>query len=223
MCAEIRIAIVPLATAAGWIGQACFFSRFLIQWLASERARASVAPRAFWWLSLCGSVLVSVYAIQRGQPVMLVSLVIGGAIAVRNLTLRHDRSRRSGAEGPWLLALALLLVAILVAVELATTERILGTSWRWASIGILGQTLWVARFPLQWWSSERSGSSEFPPSFWWTSLAGNLILLAYALHLQDAVFVLGFLPGPVIQARNLMLARGARLGRSSTTRVRSHR
>jgi lipid-A-disaccharide synthase-like uncharacterized protein len=218
VCPEVASTIVPLATAAGWIGQACFFSRVLIQWVASERARASVAPRTFWWLSLCGSLLVSGYAIERGQPVMLVSLVIGGAIAVRNLTLRDDRSRRAHrtrAEGLWLLALALVLVAALITAELATSEKILGSSWPWTTIGILGQTLWVARFPLQWWSSERSGSSQFPVSFWWTSLAGNLLLLAYALHLRDTVFVLGFVLGPVIQARNLILARGAKVDRSS--------
>jgi lipid-A-disaccharide synthase-like uncharacterized protein len=172
-----------------------------------------MAPRTFWWLSLCGSVLVSAYAVQCGQPVMLVSLVIGGAIAVRNLALGHGRFR---AEGPWLLALALLLVAVLAGAELATSKWILGQSRAWTSIGLLGQMLWVARFPLQWWASERSGSSQFPASFWWTSLAGNLLLLIYALHLQDAVFVLGFLPGPVIQARNLMLVRDSRLRRSSS-------
>jgi lipid-A-disaccharide synthase-like uncharacterized protein len=58
--------------------------------------------------------------------------------------------------------------------------------------------------------SERAGRSHFPPAFWWLSLAGNGFLLAYALHLRDPVFVLGYLPGPLIQARNLVLARDPR-------------
>jgi lipid-A-disaccharide synthase-like uncharacterized protein len=133
--------------------------------------------------------------------------LIGGAIAVRNLTLRADRPR---ADGPWVLVTAFLLVAILVAAELASSKDLLGASAVWASIGIVGQAIWVARFPIQWWASERSGSSRFPVAFWWTSLAGNLLLLLYALHLRDPVFVLGFVLGPVIQARNLVLARGSR-------------
>ena len=49
--------------AAGWIGQACFFSRFFLQWVASERARRSIVPPAFWWLTLAGAVLMSAYAV----------------------------------------------------------------------------------------------------------------------------------------------------------------
>ncbi len=200
-------AIAPVMTAAGLLGQGCFFARFFLQWLASEKARASIVPRAFWWFSLGGSILVGGYALQHGEPVLLVSLVVGAAIALRNLSLGSGRRL---ADAPWLAALALLLFALLIAAELLTSERILGESRPWTALALLGQALWVARFPLQWWASERSATSHFPRSFWWTSLAGNLLLLTYALHIQDAVFVLGFLPGPLLQVRNLVLARRSR-------------
>lgn len=212
MVVESAIAVAPMmivtgmtvtgVTVAGWIGQACFFLRFLVQWLESERAKASVVPRSFWWLSLAGSALVAGYAVQEGQYVLLVSLVIGGVIAARNLTLKPGQGR---GESRWILVLAVLMIASLVAAELATDERFLGASFGWAMLGLVGQALWVARFPLQWWISEREGTSRFPPLFWWTSLLGNLMLLAYALHIRDLLFVLAYLPGPIIQARNLML------------------
>lgn len=197
-------AIAPAVVVAGWIGQACFFLRFLVQWLAAEKARASVVPRSFWWLSLAGSVLVTGYALERGEYVLLVSLVIGGIISLRNLALRPGRAR---AESAGILVLAILMIAALVAAELATNERFLGASPAWAAVGLVGQALWVARFPLQWWMSEREGESRFPAAFWWTSLAGNLMLLGYAIHIRDLLFVLAYLPGPIIQARNLMLGR----------------
>ncbi len=49
--------------ALGFVGQAMFFSRFLVQWIASERAQRSYVPSAFWWLSLAGGSISLVYAI----------------------------------------------------------------------------------------------------------------------------------------------------------------
>lgn len=196
----------PATLAAGWVGQACFFSRFFLQWLASERARRSVVPRTFWWLSLSGALLMSLYASQRGSTLLLFGFLVSGAIAVRNLTL----AGRPGSSGAALgLAVAVLVVATSLWIELAT-RHVTREPIPWLVIGALGQCLWVARFPLQWWLSERSGVSHFPPAFWWLSLAGNALLLVYAVHLGDPVFVLGFLPGPLLQARNIVLGRGAR-------------
>lgn len=198
--------VAPAFLAAGWLGQACFFARFFVQWLASERARRSVVPGSFWWLSLAGSVLVSFYAVARGTPIFLFGFVVGGAIAVRNLTVGRGDRRLAPR---WGAALAVVLVGALIGLELADERLAREGSRAWLAIGALGQSLWVARFPLQWFLSERAGRSHFPLSFWRLSLAGNVLLLAYALHLRDPVFVLGFLPGPLLQVRNLVLARRA--------------
>ncbi len=72
----------------GFAGQALFASRFIVQWIASERARASVIPLAFWWLSLGGGLLLLVYAIQLGDPVFIVGQSTGAFIYLRNLWLR---------------------------------------------------------------------------------------------------------------------------------------
>ena len=204
--------LVPASVAAGWLGQACFFSRFFVQWLASERAGRSLVPRSFWWLSLGGTVLMSAYSLGRGSTLLLSGFLVGGVIAARNLVLAHSRAR---LDARWFALMALLFVAGLVWSELVDGGLDRAGSAGWLVVGVLGQCLWSARFPLQWVLSERAGRSHFPVAFWWLSLAGNCLLLAYALHLGDAVFVLGFLPGPLLQVRNLMLAeranpRGAR-------------
>lgn len=71
----------------GFFGQALFSARFLVQWIASERARRSVVPRAFWWLSLGGGLTLFLYAIARQDPVFMVGQGAGLAIYVRNLRL----------------------------------------------------------------------------------------------------------------------------------------
>ena len=73
----------------GFLGQASFFSRFLVQWLASERADRSVFPMAFWYLSLSGGLLLLVYALYRRDPVFIVGQLPGVFIYLRNIHLRR--------------------------------------------------------------------------------------------------------------------------------------
>jgi len=85
----------------GFLGQACFFSRFLVQWVTSERAGRSVVPRAFWYLSIAGGAIVLTYAIWRRDPVFIAGQSGGLIVYIRNLVLlrREDRSRaRAGGE-----------------------------------------------------------------------------------------------------------------------------
>ncbi|MGH8196049.1 MAG: lipid-A-disaccharide synthase N-terminal domain-containing protein [Woeseiaceae bacterium] len=78
--------------AVGFIGQALFGARFLVQWLSSERQKRSVIPMAFWYLSLCGGLILLSYAIFRRDPVFVVGQVTGAAIYLRNIQLRfHER------------------------------------------------------------------------------------------------------------------------------------
>ena len=75
----------------------------------------------------------------------------------------------------------------------------------WLVIGLAGQCLFMARFIVQWIHSERQGQSLIPVSFWYLSLIGGLIVLAYGLHKLDPVIILGQLPGTIVYTRNLML------------------
>jgi len=80
----------------------------------------------------------------------------------------------------------------------------------WLAIGLTGNALFFSRFVVQWVASERAGRSYVPVVFWWLSIAGSLVLLLYAIHRRDPVFVLAYLPNCVVYVRNLMLIRAER-------------
>ena len=96
----------PFWLAFGLAGQAAFFSRFLVQWVASERAGESYVPVAFWYLSLLGSVVLLVYAIHRREPVFALGYLPNFVVYTRNLVLLRrtgaggSPSRGGGARGP---------------------------------------------------------------------------------------------------------------------------
>lgn len=71
----------------GFLGQAAFSARFLVQWLISEYKKNSVIPVAFWWLSLIGSFLLLSYAISRRDPVFILGQSFGSIVYIRNLML----------------------------------------------------------------------------------------------------------------------------------------
>lgn len=84
------------------------------------------------------------------------------------------------------------------------------SSTLWLIFGYLGQTLFFSRFFVQWIASERAGKSVVPVAFWFLSLSGGLVLLAYSIWRQDPVFILGQSCGALIYTRNIMLIRRER-------------
>jgi lipid-A-disaccharide synthase-like uncharacterized protein len=83
--------------AVGFVGQAFFFSRFFVQWIASERAGRSVIPMSFWYFSLLGGATLLVYAIHLGDPVFIVGQSTGALIYLRNL---YFRIREESLQSP---------------------------------------------------------------------------------------------------------------------------
>ncbi|OYY81893.1 MAG: lipid-A-disaccharide synthase [Methylophilales bacterium 16-45-9] len=77
----------------------------------------------------------------------------------------------------------------------------------WLMVGLLGQSMFMMRFVVQWIHSERHQKSVIPVSFWYLSLSGGLIVLAYGIHKVEPVIILGQLPGTFVYIRNLMLIR----------------
>lgn len=75
----------------------------------------------------------------------------------------------------------------------------------WVSIGLLGQLAFAARFIVQWIASERAGRSVVPVIFWYFSILGSMVVLAYGLHKADPVIIIGQLPGVLVYSRNLWL------------------
>ncbi len=86
----------------------------------------------------------------------------------------------------------------------------------WLAIGLVGQCLFMMRFIVQWIHSEKHQQSLIPDSFWYLSLSGGLIVLAYGFHREDPVIILGQLPGAVVYSRNLMLIRQKKKSTSTT-------
>lgn len=90
-----------------------------------------------------------------------------------------------------------------------------GYELAWVAIGFGGQALFMMRFVVQWFVSERERRSVIPVSFWWLSIAGAGILLLYAIHRLDPVFILGQSLGFFVYVRNLWLIRAERRPRTA--------
>ena len=80
----------------GLIAQGLFTMRFLVQWIASERAGRSVIPIAFWWFSIAGGLLLLVYALYRKDAVFILGQAFGVFIYLRNLYfVLHEREQKT--------------------------------------------------------------------------------------------------------------------------------
>lgn len=95
---KLHANLTPLIVL-GLIGQAVFMARFVVQWIASERAGESVIPHAFWWLSLGGAGLLFAYAILIADPVFILGQSLGFVIYTRNLVLIRRAGQRAPAIG----------------------------------------------------------------------------------------------------------------------------
>lgn len=209
--------------ALGGAGQICFFFRFLIQWLASERVKRSIVPSVFWRLSLLGSVLMAVYAwLGPHDVVFAAGYVFNMVVYVRNLALAGG-----GAKGLKPLPLTLIALAFAGGAAWAfnhdpkVAEILKNDSAIWIAFGISGQIIWNSRFLLQWIIAERRGRAELPPVFFVVSLFGSVLILTYAIHGGDVILIAGQIPGPIVYGRNLVLQRRAAAG-SPTDPSRSH-
>ena len=81
----------------GFIAQFMFSMRFVVQWLASEKVRASIVPETFWYFSVFGGVLLLAYAIYRMDPVFILGQAAGLVIYARNIYFIWLGKRANGA------------------------------------------------------------------------------------------------------------------------------
>lgn len=89
---------ITIFAIVGFMGQAMFFSRFLVQWIHSEKMGRSSIPVVFWYLSLGGSALVLVYAINRADAVFIIGQLPGFFVYLRNLQLIYRERRLQAAD-----------------------------------------------------------------------------------------------------------------------------
>jgi len=86
---------IPLSwLVLGFLGQALFSMRFLIQWIYSEKHKKSIIPIAFWYFSLAGGITLLSYAILRGDPVFIMGQSLGLFVYIRNLVfVRREKNQ----------------------------------------------------------------------------------------------------------------------------------
>ena len=92
---DVFVARFDFWLAFGIVAQLIFTARFLVQWIASERAGRSTVPLAFWILSIVGGLMTLVYGIQRREAVIIMGQVLAVFIYIRNLMLIF-RNRKRG-------------------------------------------------------------------------------------------------------------------------------
>jgi lipid-A-disaccharide synthase-like uncharacterized protein len=85
--------------AVGFIAQGLFSARFIVQWIASERAGRSIVPLAFWLLSVAGGASLLAYAIWRRDPVFILGQACGLLVYFRNLYLIYRERMRNREKG----------------------------------------------------------------------------------------------------------------------------
>jgi len=82
---DVFLGGVDYGILIGYVAQGMFAMRFVVQWIASERAGRSVVPTAFWVFSIGGGVMLLGYAIYRRDPVFIVGQAFGVFVYLRNL------------------------------------------------------------------------------------------------------------------------------------------
>lgn len=84
----------PLGQTVGWLGNCIFFSRFMVQWYATEKKKQVVVPAAFWWLSLAGALLLFSYAVYQRDAVFIFAYAFTWIPYVRNLMI-HSKHKQT--------------------------------------------------------------------------------------------------------------------------------
>ena len=94
-----RFVVSICLDALGFVAQGFFTMRFVVQWVASERARKSVVPVAFWFFSIGGGALLLVYALYRRDPVFIAGQALGLIVYIRNLYFIILTGRQASTSG----------------------------------------------------------------------------------------------------------------------------
>ncbi len=198
--------IEMIAIAIGLVAQILFSLRLLIQWIKTEQASAVQSPTIFWTLSLIASFLLIIYGLLRKDIV-----IIGGQLLSYYIYIRNLQIKKSWKEIPSILRHVFIVSPFLIFGYLMYTHQINEVIdnneiprhllvW-----GTMGQAIFTLRFIYQWFASERRKESVFPPSFWWISLVGSLIILSYGVFRKDIVLFIGQAFGIIIYIRNLAI------------------
>jgi len=192
----------------GFISQVLFFTRTLIQWVLSERAKKVLSPTIYWVLSIVASYLFVIYGWFRNDFAILLGQLISYYIYIWNLDetgvwKRINRFLRS-------ILVITPIVAIVFVIQnghyfienFFTNEKI--PVWL-IIFGTLGQILFSLRFVYQWIYSMSKNESLLPIGFWLISLIGSGIIVIYGIIRVDPILILGQSVGFIAYTRNIII------------------
>ena len=194
----------------GFIAQALFSSRLIIQWFLSEKQKKVVTPSIFWSLSLIASFLLYIYGYLRHDFAIMLGQSLTYFIYIRNLQIQNH-----WRQIPVVLRYIFYLVPVLLIIyyfnnnvidvhHLFANENIPLWLLVW---GIISQVIFTLRFVYQWLYSEKHRKSILPLFFWWLSNLGSFLILIYAIFRRDPVLFIGHLMGIRIYTRNIILLK----------------
>ena len=85
----------------GFLGQAIFAARFIIQWIVSEKKKESIVPLSFWYFSIAGGVVLLIYAVYKKDPVFMLGQASGLVVYTRNLMLIRKKKNSTPGDNTY--------------------------------------------------------------------------------------------------------------------------
>jgi len=201
--------IITPWTLFGFLGNILFTTRVLIQWIASEKAKKSVAPPLFWWTSLFANLILLFYSWRQvklfevGAITFVFLYTINIIPYIRNIVLSYKLKSRQINFITFFISSIIGLISIFLITKIETEFKFS----LWFLLGTIGGFVFGTRFIWQWIYSEWKKESILPLWFWWLSICSSLLNLIYAFYLRDFNFILGFIFNTIPMIRNVMLIK----------------
>ena len=192
----------------GFLAQAFFSARILVQWILSERARKVLSPSLFWAFSLIGSYLLCIYGWLRNDFAIILGQFISYYIYIWNLNIKGVWHNLYAPIRVILLCTPLIAIAFVMKDAASFADEVLFNDEvkPWLLIfGSIGQVLFTMRFIYQWLYSRKKKESHLPEGFWLISLIGSFLILMYGCLRADLVLIVGQMFGVIIYLRNIYL------------------
>ncbi|MCC8360755.1 lipid-A-disaccharide synthase N-terminal domain-containing protein [Salinimicrobium sediminilitoris] len=194
----------------GFIAQALFSARLLLQWIASEKQKKVLTPSNFWKVSLFASFLLFVYGYLRSDFSIMLGQALTYFIYIRNMQLQGEWKKMSRWLQLFLYFFPVILFIYSYNNNVYDVQNLFYNDkiplWLLV-LGSTAQVIFTLRFVYQWVYSERIKKSVLPMGFWLLSFAGAVLILIYAILRKDPVLFVGHLAGSVIYVRNMVLIR----------------
>ena len=192
----------------GFLAQALFSGRLLVQWILSEKSKRVITPSLFWKLSLLASFLLFVYGYLRDDFAIMLGQSLTYFIYIRNLHLQGEWQKSPKWFQLFLLAFPVFIVVYAYNNGEYDIDQLFNNDniplWL-LLLGIFSQLIFTLRFVYQWLYSEKTKTSQLPVGFWRMSVVGASLILTYAIFRKDPVLFIGHIAGLVIYIRNIFI------------------